>query len=279
MWLCCSSRVKNILLYIHTYIHSCHCFNCSDMKSGGQIYLNIFRISKCSIFSSTFLFFFTVKRVGRLGSRSRIGASDTWHATCVLLCDHVLWLSAVASTARCHARWRHSALLLFFLGSLKNNNWSSTFCSRLQPKLLAANLPLDQKKKKKIADSRTCKVQNERRRAISGLHHIWCVQTRKRLAEKKTDKQTTTLQLLVLVQGLFAPVWSMCLKVFFFSLHIHGIFLKHMWNQRACSSHRGSVVGRRSMKYVYHSCYCSVKAFGIIKQQNSTCQTNQHKWP
>lgn len=124
----CSSRVKKILLYIHIYIHTCHCFNCSDMKSGK--YLNIFRISKCSIFSSTFLFFFTVKRVGRLGSRSRIGASDTWHATCVLLCDHVLWLSAVASTARCHARWCHSELLLF-LGSLKNNNWRSKFCSRL----------------------------------------------------------------------------------------------------------------------------------------------------
>lgn len=30
-----------------------------------------------------------------------------------------------------------------------------------------------------------CKVQNERRRAIGDLHHIWCAQTHKRLAEKR----------------------------------------------------------------------------------------------
>lgn len=38
-----------------------------------------------------------------------------------------------------------------------------------------------------------CKVQNERRRAIGDLHHIWCVQTHKRLAEKRqTNKQLSS---------------------------------------------------------------------------------------
>lgn len=126
-----------------------------------------------------------------------------------------------------------------------------------------------------ILECVTCRMKGEERSVTYIIYDV-CKHTS---VWQKKDKQTTTLQLLVLVQGLFAPVWSMCLKVFFFSLHIDGIFLKHMWNQRTSSSHRGSVVGRRSMKYVYHSCYCSVKAFGIIKQQNSTCQTNQHKWP
>lgn len=78
---------------------------------------------------------------------------------------------------------------------------------------------------------------------------------------RKKGQQRATLQLLELVQGLSAPAWrSVCLKVCFFSLHIHGIFLNHMWKQRTSSSHRGAVAGRRSMKYVCHSCYCSVKA-------------------
>lgn len=192
----CSSRtVKKILLYIHTHMPLLQLLRHEKWRANILEYF----ISKCSIFSSTFLFFFTVIRVGRLGCRSRIGASDTWHATCVLLCDHVLWLSAVASTARCHARWCHSALLLF-LGSLKNNNWRSTFCSRLEPKLLAADFPLFQKKKN--ADSRMCKVQNESRRAIGDLRHIWWVQTHKRLAEKTNKQQLSSCLCLFRVSSL-----------------------------------------------------------------------------